>query len=75
MKITEVKAGVVFLQKTKKYGNTAFVKIADKKAMWKCQDCGIAVWNVNNFVCDVHFCSNRDFDLVLTNWGAQKKDL
>lgn len=72
MKITAIKTGQIFFQKGEKYGTTAFVKIENKPSKLICQDCGGNVWNVSNFACDVHFCFDRDFDLILTDWTAQK---
>lgn len=75
MKINSILPGQVFFQRAKKHGLiglTAFVRIKDRANELTCSDCGANIWNVNNFGADVHFCVDREFDLILTDWTAKK---
>jgi len=77
MKISQVQPGQVFLRShVNRLGErvtVAFVRIPDKPSDMQCGDCGSTVWNVNNFVCDVHFCINKDYDIEVSDWKTVKK--
>lgn len=65
MRIAHLKPGQVFF-----HGNTSFVKLAKPfPSQMQCDACGEkSPWNVHNFSSAVHFCTNQEYEITLTDF-------
>ncbi len=64
VEMEKVPANTVFLSH-----GTAFFKLEKPiRSGFTCSDCGVNGWNVHNFVCAVHFCPTKKFNIELTEF-------